>query len=143
MFGLFGSRQAEQVAVAINHLVLALSHAETTGGMDACVEYLTKIGHLRYDTTDRNGRTVGASIFILTHEFLVNISDRMADKTRDKPFVMISGFKEFGGFVFSCALPPGTFLVEVEPSLVYGVTRKAYLLVSAIQKMTRDFERHW
>jgi hypothetical protein len=142
MFGLFGGRQAEQVAVAINHLVLALSHAETTGGTDACVEYLTKIGHLRYDTTDRNGRTVGASIFLLTYEFIVSILERMADRTREKPFLMISGVEEFGGFVFTCELPPGTFLVEVQPSLAYGVTRKAYLLVSAIQKMTKDFERH-
>jgi len=52
MFGIFdGRREAEQVALAINHLVLSVSHSYTTEGIDGCIELLKRIGgRLAYDT---------------------------------------------------------------------------------------------
>ena len=43
MFGIFdGRREAEQVALAINHLVLSVSHSYTTEGIDGCIELLKR-----------------------------------------------------------------------------------------------------
>ena len=137
MFGIFdGRREAEQVAIAINQTVLALSHAYTTEGIDGCIELLKRIGgRLAYDTVKGKARYIRFEIAILKHDFNIDLT------TGDLgPFLNISGGERYAGFEFSCELPPRRCLVEVQPSSIWGVSQRASVLVSTIQKMMAEHE---
>jgi hypothetical protein len=136
MFGIFdGRREAEQVALAINHLVQSVSHSYTTEGVDGCIELLKRIGgRLAYDTVTGKTRNIRFEILILKHDFNIGLM------TNDmRPFLNISGGERYAGFEFSCGLPPRTFIAEVQPTIAWGASRRAIALVSVIQKMTAEF----
>ena len=119
-----------EVMFAITRLVEHLATAERTGGFELAVGLLKSVGRYHRERETPYERVVLATMPLPKHEFDVGvIKNRDGDCT-----VSITGLPRYAGFSLSCALPPRTFLADLNPDPANDISWRARKLFAAIRQ---------
>jgi hypothetical protein len=115
---------------AITEIVELLTKAQATGGFDFAANLLKRVGRYPRERNSNYERSVYVTMPFPKHDFDIGIL-----QPRDGTCgVAIIGLPRYAGFSFSCALPPRTFLAELHPDPVHGVSWRAQKLFNAIRE---------
>jgi hypothetical protein len=148
MLGYFRwQREIAAAMSAIRQLIEDLAEAERDGGCEVALALLKRVGRQHRDIETPDAHGVRITMPLPKHDFDVALVKHTNRNCR----VTITGLPRYAGFALSCALPPRTFLTDLELDSATGVSWRARKLLMAIRQEQRLsgghcgslVERHW
>ena len=134
MLGYFRwQREIAAAMSAITQLIEDLAEAERDGGCERARALLARVGRDHRDIETPDALGVRVTMPLPKHDFDVALIKPRNGDCR----VTITGLPRYAGFSMSCALPPRTFLNDLELDSATGVSWRARKLLVAIRQEQR------